>query len=254
MGPRRLLLWLTLWSVAFGVCEAAVVVYLRRLCYPGQPDDGPLFPLRVVDPLILGTETAREAGTLLMLLGMAMVAERRPLRRFAVFALCFGMWDLVYYAALRVALGWPSSLMEWDVLFLIPEPWSSPVLAPVLVSLALVGSAAIVLGRVDESAPSPFRLGDWLAEIACGALIIGSMLWNAATVERQLPPGPFPWWLFLAGLLGGLAVFWRAMRRVTETEPASVGRSSAVLGADAGRGKPATVVQPLADRPRSGAS
>jgi hypothetical protein len=79
-----------LWSAAFGLCEGAVVVYLRRLCYPDQPDDGPLFPLRVVEPVILRTEQWREAGTLLVLLGVALLAERRPLRRFAVFAFSFG--------------------------------------------------------------------------------------------------------------------------------------------------------------------
>ena len=213
-STRAQVVWMTVWASAFGVAEAAVVVYLRRLCYPGQPDDGPLFPLRVVDPLILRVEMAREAATLLMLLGVCMLAERRPLRRFAVFAFCFGVWDLVYYGTLHAALGWPHGLMEWDVLFLIPEPWTSPVLAPVLVSLALVGTSTLVLARIGETAPNPFRLRDWLLESACGALIIWAMLWNAQTVEQQLLPRSFPWWLFLAGLLGGLAVFWRALRRL----------------------------------------
>ena len=213
-STRAQIVWMTLWASAFGVAEAAVVVYLRRLCYPGQPDDGPLFPLRVVDPLILRVEMAREAATLLMLLGVCMLAERRPLRRFAVFAFCFGVWDLVYYGTLHAALGWPHGLMEWDVLFLIPEPWSSPVLAPVLVSLALVATSTLVLARIGESAPNPFRLRDWILESACGALIIWAMLWHAQTVERQLLPRSVPWGLFLAGLLGGLAVFWRALRRM----------------------------------------
>jgi hypothetical protein len=210
--PRRTLAWLTLWAAAFGVAEGAVVVYLRRLCYPGQPDDGPLFPLRVVDPLILDTEKAREAGTLLMLLAVAMLAERRPLRRFAAFALCFGVWDLAYYAFLHVALGWPASLMTWDVLFLIPAPWSSPVLAPALVSLALIGGAALVLRR-DEAAPSPLRLSDWVAEIACAALIVWAFLWHSEAVNRGDLPGVFPWWLFLAGLLGGVGILVCALRR-----------------------------------------
>jgi hypothetical protein len=212
MRSRAPLLWLTAWSAAFGVCEGAVVVYLRRLCYPGQPPSGPLLPLPEIDTPLLRTEMAREAATLLMLLGVAMLAERRPLRRFAAFAFCFGVWDLVYYAFLHVALGWPASVMDWDVLFLIPKPWASPVLAPVLVSLALVGASALLLRR-DEAASSPLRAGDWLGQIACGALIVGSFLWNAETVDRCEPPGAFPWWLFLAGLIGGLLVFGRALRR-----------------------------------------
>lgn len=211
---RTRLAWLTLWSAAFGLCEGAVVVYLRRLCYPDQPDNGPLFPLRVVEPLILRTEQWREAGTLLVLLGVALLAERRPLRRFAVFAFSFGVWDLVYYATLHVALGWPASLMDWDVLFLIPAPWSSPVLAPVLVSLALVGCSTLLLRRLDETAGQSFRARDWLVQIAAGALIVASMLWNAGPVDRSEQPGEFPWWLFLLGLLGGVAYFLRALERM----------------------------------------
>ena len=215
MRSRALLFWLTLWSTAFGVTEGAVVVYLRRLCYPGQPDDGPLFPLRVVDPLVLRTEMFREAATLVMLLGVACVAERRPLRRFAAFAFCFGVWDIAYYAVLAGLIGWPAGLLEWDVLFLVPAPWSAPVLAPVLVSLGLVGGAVAVLSGLDERARSPLRPVDWAGQVACAGLILWSFLWNAGPVDRQEPPGAFPWVLFLAGLGGGLAWFawrWRGAR------------------------------------------
>jgi len=212
---RAPLLWLTVWSAAFGVCEGAVVVYMRRLLYPGQPAGGPLFPLPDIDAPLLNTEMAREAATLLMLLGVAMLAERRPLRRFAAFAFCFGVWDIVYYAMLHVAIGWPASLMTWDVLFLIPKPWASPVLAPVLVSLALIGASALILARPDDGAPSPLRPRDWLVEAACGALILWAFLWNAEAADRMEPLSAFPWWLFLPGLLCGLGWFvcrWRAAR------------------------------------------
>lgn len=223
MPLRRTLAWLTLWATAFGVAEGAVVVYLRRLCYPDQPDDGPLFPLRVVDPLILNVEKAREAGTLLMLVAVAMLAERRPLRRFAAFAFCFGVWDLVYYAFLHVALGWPASLMTWDVLFLIPLPWSAPVLAPVLVSLALIGGAVLLLRREEEAA-NPLRLGHWLAMIAGAALILGAFLRHGEAVDRGEMPGDFPWWVFLAGLIGGFAAFLLALRRAPRIAGASAER------------------------------
>ncbi|HEX5009755.1 MAG TPA: hypothetical protein VFY71_05085 [Planctomycetota bacterium] len=212
---RALLFWLTLWSTAFGVCEGAVVVYLRRLCYPGQPPTGPLLPLPEIDASLLRTEMARELGTLVMLLGVAMLAERRPLRRFAVFAFCFGMWDLVYYATLHVAIGWPASLMTWDVLFLVPAPWSSPVLAPVLVSLALIGASALVLARQDD-APSPLRPRDWLVQSACGGVILWAFLWNAEAANGAQPLGHFPWWLFLPALgiaVGCFLCRWFATRR-----------------------------------------
>jgi hypothetical protein len=213
MRTRGKLTWLAAWSVAFGVVEGAVVVYLRRLFYPGAAANGPLFPLRDMGGAVALTEVVREAATLVMLLGVAMLAERRPLRRFAAFAFCFGVWDLVYYAMLWLALRWPSSLLEWDILFLIPAPWAAPVLAPVLVSLALVGAAVLVLWRVGDAEPSPFRPFDWAAQAACGALVLWSFFWNAGPILRMELPGGYPWGVFLAGWLGGLLVFARAWRR-----------------------------------------
>ena len=48
----------------------------------------------------------------------------------AAFLWAFGLWDILYYVWLWVMLGWPSSVLEFDVLFLIPLPWIGPVLAP----------------------------------------------------------------------------------------------------------------------------
>src|SRR5262249_49598508 len=112
MSARAKLAWLTVWSLAFGLVEGAVVTYLRRLVYGGQPLDGPLFPLRVFAAPVLATELAREPATLVMLAGVAAVAERRFERRFAAFAFCFALWDLGYYAMLKLAIGWPRSVLE----------------------------------------------------------------------------------------------------------------------------------------------
>jgi hypothetical protein len=213
MRTRGTLTWLAVWSIAFGVVEGAVVVYLRRLFYPGAPANGSLFPLRDMGGAVALTEVVREAATLVMLLGVAMLAERRALRRFAAFAFCFGVWDLAYYAMLWFALRWPASLLGWDILFLIPAPWAAPVLAPVLVSLALVGAAALVLRRVDDAQPSPFRPFDWAAQVACGALVLWSFFWNAGPITRMEQPSAYPWALFLAGWVGGLLVFARAWLR-----------------------------------------
>ncbi|MCK6459543.1 MAG: hypothetical protein L6Q95_06570, partial [Planctomycetes bacterium] len=115
MGYRRLLLWCAVFAAAFGVIEGAVVVYLREIYYP----EGFSFPLKEMAPRILATELVREAATIVLLLAAAMLAERRPVRRFAVFAFCFGVWDITYYLALKALLGWPPSLLTMDILFLI---------------------------------------------------------------------------------------------------------------------------------------
>lgn len=202
MNLRSLITWCTLWALAFGVVEAAVVVYLRRIVYP----EGFAFPLKAIpEPLHRG-EIVREAATLLMLLGVARLATAGGLRRFAVFALCFGVWDLAYYLALFAFIGWPGSLLTWDVLFLIPSVWASPVLAPCLVSLSLIGAGVAILGEPDVRRHEVLRPVDWLIEIVAGLAIIASFL--GAT------PPDYPWWLFLLGWVGGTAWFaWRWSRR-----------------------------------------
>jgi hypothetical protein len=214
-GPRARgkVVWLVLWGIAFGVVEGAVVTYLRRLFYPGAALDGPLFPLRVAEPTVLVTEVAREAATLVMLGAVAMLAERSPVRRFAAFALAFAWWDLAYYAVLKIAIGWPRDLLEWDILFLIPGPWASPVLAPVLVSAALIVCALLILLRTGEDAPSPLRPRDWWVLGGCGVPILASFFWNTARIARMEVPERYPWWLFLAGWLAGIGWFAKAWRK-----------------------------------------
>lgn len=202
---RSLFLWLGLFALAFGTIEAAVVVYLRELFYP----DGFYFPLVLLPTRLLWTEVLREAATLLLLLSVAQLAVRRPLHRFGVFAICFGLWDLTYYLALKLLIDWPASLLEWDILFLIPLPWTSPVLAPMLVSVGLIAGGVYILGLPTE-APSPFQPSDWLVEIAAGLVIIASFMWNFPALAAGEAPVSYPWWLFASGMGGGAGWFvWR---------------------------------------------
>jgi hypothetical protein len=212
MGTRWKVFWLVAWAIAFGMVEGAVVTYLRRLFYAGAMLDGPLFPLRIAEPAVLATEVAREAATLVMLAAVAFLAERRPARRFAAFGLCFGLWDLTYYALLKTAIGWPHGLLEWDILFLIPAPWASPVLAPMLVSATLIAGALVILLRTDETGSSPLRPRDWWVLCGCGLPILASFFWNTTRIARMEMPGRYPWWLFLVGWLAGTGWFARAWR------------------------------------------
>ena len=146
---RRQLFYLFVFAVSFGFVEAAVVVYLRTGLTPAGVAPAPpatyqqvisslaLFPRR-----LLGVEICREAATMVMLLTVALLTAPRARERWACFLWCFAAWDLTYYLGLRVTLGWPSSLWDFDLLFLIPVPWVSQVWFPVLVSgLSLVGVA-----------------------------------------------------------------------------------------------------------------
>jgi hypothetical protein len=215
--PHRLFLWLSLFGVAFGYIEAAVVVYLREPYYPG----GFHFPLAAIPSHLVWTEVGREAATLLLLLSVAFLTARSRLWRFAVFAFCFGVWDLVYYLALKLLIDWPASLLDWDVLFLIPLPWTSPVLAPMLVSLALIAAAVIIL-RWPEDQPTRVQRRDWLVEVSAGLIIIASFLWNVPALKANQAPDYYPWWLFSIGLLLGAGWFaWRLVQQRRETATAS---------------------------------
>ncbi len=202
-GNRNLLLWLTLFGIAFGYIEGAVVVYLRELYYPG----GFSLDLLALRPRhIITTEVAREAASLLLLLSVAWLAVRGGLRRFAVFAFCFGVWDLVFYLTLKLLLDWPASLLDWDILFLIPAPWTAPVLAPVLVSLGLVTAGVMLLLPPGKRLPR-FTRRDWLIESGAGLVIVATFFWALPNLAAGRPPGAYPWWLFAIGYLGGMGWF-----------------------------------------------
>ena len=142
----------------------------------------------------------------MLLLSVARLSVRGGLRRFAVFAFCFGVWDLVFYLTLKLFLDWPLSLLDWDILFLIPVPWTAPVLAPVLVSLGLITAGVMLLLSPEERLPS-FTRRDWLIESGAGLVILATFFWALPNLAAGRPPGAYPWWLFAIGYLGGLGWF-----------------------------------------------
>lgn len=209
---RHRLVWVSVYAVAMGWFEAALVVYLRMLYMP----EGFGFPLPPFPQEIAAIELGREAATLLMLLAVGMLAGRTPLECFGWFMFSFGVWDIMYYVGLKVALGWPSSLLEWDLLFLLPVPWIGPVLAPVLVSVGLIAACLVIVWQQDRGRPLQPSLPFWIGEVLCGLIIIGSFVID---YPKAFEPGAlerFRWEIFLAGYLGGLGLFgwvwWKAGR------------------------------------------
>src|SRR5205085_9252733 len=91
-------------------------------------------------PWLVPTEQGRELATLIMLVGVAWLGGRSARGRWGCFLLSFGVWDIVYYIGLHVLIGWPTSLMTMDLLFLIPPHpwWYQPVWVPVAISLAMI--------------------------------------------------------------------------------------------------------------------
>jgi hypothetical protein len=133
---------LAVFAIAMGFLESAVVIYLRVLYYP----DGFQFPLRAMSNALLRVEILREAATIIMLVSVGYVVGKTALQRFAAFVFAFAIWDIVYYLGLYVCIGWPLSLNDWDLLFLIPIPWVAPVWAPCVIALIMViGSLHVLL-------------------------------------------------------------------------------------------------------------
>ena len=156
-GVRLRFVALLVFGAGFGFVEAAVVSYLRRII-GSQPDyhmgAGKVYvdlgfiafvqPDRsvLVDPALTQVETAREAATLVMLVAIAVVAGETLRRRVAAFFIAFTMWDLTYYLFLRALDGWPTSLVDRDVFFLIPVTWVGPVATAVVASSVVLVAAS----------------------------------------------------------------------------------------------------------------
>jgi hypothetical protein len=150
-------------SIAMAALESAVVVYLRALYYP----DGFTVAMKMIDQQILLIEIVREAATVVMLIGVGWLAGKSFKDRFAYFLLSFAVWDIFYYLWLKVFINWPSSVFEWDILFLIPFTWLGPVLAPVICSVTMILLAFVIL-RSDKQ----LTFGLWTLLIVGSTVIL----------------------------------------------------------------------------------
>ena len=210
---------LLIFATAMGFLEAIVVVYIRELFYP----EGFSFPLKPMDPRFIGTEMVRELCTLCMLGAVAYLSGRSFIRRLAAFLFLFGTWDLFYYLGLKLFLGWPGSILTWDILFLIPVAWTAPVLAPVICSLLMIALAALLEYRhTKHNAKTPgkhalffFLTGSVFVLIAflydfTKIIVEGGFLVHFFSLPENFDfinqmklyePQRFQWELFTAGIL-----------------------------------------------------
>ncbi|MBN1805577.1 MAG: hypothetical protein JW837_10020 [Sedimentisphaerales bacterium] len=199
-------------SMAFAYIESAVVVYLREIFHP----DGFSFPVTVFDLSPIGrrlllTEIGREAATLVLILTSSWLFGKNRRQRFAYFMIIFAVWDIFYYVWLKVLLGWPASVMDWDILFLIPLTWASAVLYPVLVSVALLVFAAVILYRDAHGKTIKVTLTDWLAFILAGIVIVVSFCTPGPHVTEPDYKSYFYWPLFAAGLALAVGMFIKSL-------------------------------------------
>jgi hypothetical protein len=201
-------------SIAFAYVESAVVVYLRAIFHP----DGFTFPMRAFDLTAQGkrlllTEIGREAATLVLILTAARLFGANRQERAAHALIIFAVWDIFYYVWLKVLLNWPATVLDWDVLFLIPVAWASPILYPVLVSIVMFAFGTAILYRSAQGRPLWVTRMDLLGWTAAAIVIAVSFCLGGLHMTEPNYATHFHPLLFAAGLAAGIIVCGRTMRR-----------------------------------------
>jgi len=224
MKAFRRSIWVAIFAVAFAWVESAVVVYLRKIYFDGIFR----FPLvivweegkHVIDPLVK-IEFGREIATIIMLVAVGWVAGRGKLQKFCFFMIAFGIWDIFYYIWLYIMVGWPESLMTWDLLFYVPLPWVGPVITAVLIAAAMVGAGSLIIHCDEKGYVIRWRWYDMAIELACGLLIIVAFCWDwknilqvPGDITRSGIPNPFAWWLYVPAFLFSIIYFAIRLKQI----------------------------------------
>ena len=178
LSNRIILISLLVFSIAMGLLEAIVVVYLRQLYYP----EGFSFPLTIMAFKELSVEYLRELATIAMLVTISISSGKKFYERFSYFLFCFGIWDIFYYIWLKVLLDWPSSLLTWDILFLIPIVWVSPVLAPIICAITMILIALCILHKHHKDSHISYGVLNWLLLLSGAFVILITFLWDYSTL------------------------------------------------------------------------
>jgi hypothetical protein len=108
---------------------------------------------------------------------------------------------------LWLLVDWPATLLDWDVLFLIPLRWWGPVLSPMLIAALICVVAVLAMVHLERGE----RLGVTPARVAAVALggLLALYLFVATSLHALLAgqtdwdtlrPEPFKWPLFLVAL------------------------------------------------------
>lgn len=211
---HRKLGWVAIFAIAMAYLESAVVVYLRRLYNIDDiATDIPDF-----DTTMATIEIGREAATLLMLLSIGWIAGKSLQARIAFAFFTFGIWDIFYYIWLRIFIGWPSSLLDTDLLFLIPLPWWGPVLSPVLIALLMVlGGVAAILTDEQGLKIRP-TWSDWTILLLGIGLVLYTFMADAFAVLpiaphelQKVEPTNFHWLIYSVGFILMNWAVWQAV-------------------------------------------
>ena len=217
MRLRNTFILVILFSIAMALLESSVVVYIRELLYP----EGFGFPLVEMKPMLAITEISREAATIIMLVMVGILAGRTFIQRFAWFIFCFAVWDIFYYVFLKLLIGWPETLLDWDVLFLIPVTWTGPVISPLIVCIYMLYLSVLLLIQSNRGIEIIIRNYEYVLLLTGSVILIIAFTWDYSTyilehfsfseiwnlpdskplfeVATSYIPRKFNWGLFITG-------------------------------------------------------
>jgi hypothetical protein len=233
----RLFIVVSIFAIAMGFLESAVVVYLREIYYP----EGFNFPLTPIDAHVAVTELLREAATIIMLVSLGYLAGKNLSARFAWFIYSFAIWDIFYYIFLKLLLDWPESLMTDDILFLIPVIWVGPVISPVIVAISMIGLSVIILVFDSKGIKTQISKIEWVLLISGAVILIVAFTWDYSRFiikkysfseiwvlpdKKELfnhihkyVPYQFNWFLFIIGetvVLSAILLYWKRLRMLSQ--------------------------------------
>jgi hypothetical protein len=189
-------------AIAMAWVEAASVYYIRALVDRIEPYQANPLPMHRA---LGNVELWREAATLVMIATLGMLAGRTWRRRAGYAALAFGTWDIFYYVFLHLISGWPTTLLDWDILFLLPLPWWGPVLAPVSIALVMILWGTLATQSSDRAIEAR-----WVWALAGAGIMLALAVfmidaWRALPDGREavlkVLPDDFNWPAFGAALL-----------------------------------------------------
>jgi hypothetical protein len=192
-------------AIAMAYLEAACVFYIRALVDRIEPYQANPLPIHGA---LGNVELWREASTLVMLATLGMLAGRTWRRRAAYAAIAFGAWDIFYYVFLRLMSGWPKTLLDWDILFLLPLPWWGPVIAPVSIALVLILWGTLATQSREDAIGAHWSRSTWMLAGLGAALALAVFMidaWRALPNGRdavlRVLPTRFNWPLFWVALV-----------------------------------------------------
>jgi hypothetical protein len=206
-----------IFSIAMAYLESAIVVYLRLLYYP----EGFIFPIKIIPDEIFLIELGRELATIFMLASISFLIGTRFVDRFSYFLFAFSVWDIFYYVWLKIFINWPDSLLTDDLLFLIPVPWISPVLAPIIVLIIFIILSITLLNFHSKEIRIKKSFLANILMILGVMLVLFSFVWDFQNRLNMTSPVEFLWMVYWLGIflivLGCVVLIRNSLIRLTSS-------------------------------------